>query len=862
MNEVYYNLRNAEDKDIVEKMSYIWKKGKYKESTIRNGTKYYVIYVPEDKNTYLIADELYRVIETKIYRKLNELNEKIKKIDFRINIAKNQKAEELLINFLDEFKLYMDIYAYTEKIEQIMKKVPKELITIIYGNFYRELLKCQIDCYNYISKDEIFDQFMINGVNMTKAKENINYSSLLRDLDKEYKYPDSIDRKIEEKKTTRKKVRFCFEKIKLIQLIINDDEEKEEVVKKLQGLKFDEKDVELLSRNNLLDVFIFEKLYNINELREVMLKSVKEMQLGDLMILYAHIDEVELLKYVNLKSISYEKIVAEYKSNSAVNSTVVAVFLKAMYENAHIKLNKREIENLMNLTKQNPIDITRAYLVLLEKGVYEDEEILIDLFTEQVEYENQDKKQEENKIKSRKVTAEELLEYFTPDRVVEKLNLYINQINQSKNEKTKQELLEKKAKFLRFYKWLIISRAELINEDEKEQWDRLIERKIEQIENMKDRLVIVEELYDEDLLENRQVKKYITEKNIDELLELYGNGINDTALMELYKNGIISKENLLDIYEFNSEKITSKSIAERLEKGDIKPKNIVTLYLYGIIPIDTLSENLKVQIDWSLFVKDLNDAEKVEKVGELYQEGIIKFEDLQELKENELISEKQAEIIMTRRNILKDLMKGLKSEQTENKAGTKRIREEGKRRKKNELDIEDKEILLKSLGFNALTNENEETLVVANGSFEGYRVYLNEIQHVILFEGEGASYLTHEHQAQNFIKTQEGQEAVIEGTRSTWRELAKKQSEAKKTGIDEEIRKAEGNKTLRRRIHSKHWGENVISSMVEISKIFMDGSQAEKEKNIKETIEQIKDENKTELEFITGLFEEREIPSR
>ena len=80
---------------------------------------------------------------------------------------------------------------------------------------------------------------------------------------------------------------------------------------------------------------------------------------------------------------------------------------------------------------------------------------------------------------------------------------------------------------------------------------------------------------------------------------------------------------------------------------------------------------------------------------------------------------------------------------------------------------------------------------------------------------------------------------------------------AKRTGNENVIIRAEGNKTLRRRIHTKNWGENVVESMVEISTIFMDGSQEEKEGYIRKTIKKIEVENKDELEYIRGLFEER-----
>ena len=263
-------------------------------------------------------------------------------------------------------------------------------------------------------------------------------------------------------------------------------------------------------------------------------------------------------------------------------------------------------------------------------------------------------------------------------------------------------------------------------------------------------------------------------------------------------------------------------------------------------------------IDWVEVINTLPEVDKIEKLGELYLNKLVTFENLQELKEADIISEKEATAILEKRNVISELKKGLKSEKTKGKSIDRRKKQkETIQNIKGKMELDDKDVLLTKLGYQALTNENDEVLVVAGGSFEGYRVYVNKQYHTILFEGEGASYITHEHQAQNFIKIQEGQESEIEGTRSEWANLASKQRVARRTGNEEAIIKAEGNKTLRRRLHTRNWGENIIQSMVEISTIFMDGSQEEKNAYIRDTSKEIESENRDELEYIRGLFEER-----
>ena len=253
------------------------------------------------------------------------------------------------------------------------------------------------------------------------------------------------------------------------------------------------------------------------------------------------------------------------------------------------------------------------------------------------------------------------------------------------------------------------------------------------------------------------------------------------------------------VYEFNEEKLEEKNLRKKLENNEISQKNVEMMYLLGIISIEMLSKFVQDQLDWITVIDIVPEFDKVEKLGELYLNQLITFEDLQELKEENLISEKEATAILGRRNVIEELKRGLISEKARGKKKTK-SEEEAVDVEKNigdKIELEDRDVLLTNLGYQALRNKDDEILVVAKGSFEGYRVYLNKQYHTILFEGDGASYLTHEHQAQNFITIQEGKESKLKGTRSEWASLAIKQRNARKKGDKEALIKAEGNKTLR-----------------------------------------------------------------
>lgn len=855
MKKVVYNLKNINDAGIEQKISELWVKGKYLKN--KEDLENHNVTILYEDIEYCVSIELYIALNKKNYEELITLAEKLSRIDYRTELTEKSKNE--LRNFMTKLKLYFITFMDRESSEEILSKVSKEILVSIYLNLNSEIEAMKINAFNYISKEDIYDEALINRTIPKGIENTIEFKEVMYKFEKEYSDESKMIENVRKKYNNKKKGKFYYEKVMILRKILSEKDEKikQEYIETLLEIGFNEKDVICLCRNNIIVLETFEKIYNIPQFKEIMIRSVKSMPLKEIMKIYAVVNEDDVLRYINLKKITFEELKRASKGSSTMNSTVIAIFLRKLYEKEGRIFSEEEVDELLMLGKRTPKDYTRAYYTLITSGMYEDEIKLIDAYEEQIDYEHRSSNEKENFLEAVPVQLNDIIIFFNSEKVIEILKKYIENEQNAKSLEQKNEQKRYQEKFVGFYK-AIKKIQENEKENKKDLSKNLMDAIKENINDEKEKILIVIKLFKYGIITSEYVSEVIDDNNIDELLELYDDGMGDRVLLGLYYCGVISKENLQVIYEFNEEKLKEENFKTKIENNEISQENLAMMYLIGIIEIDVLDKFVNRNIDWVDVINTLPEVDKIEKIGELYLKQLVTFEDLQELKEADIISEKEATAILEKRNVISELKKGLKSEKTKGKSIDRRKkRKEMVQNIKEKIELDDKNVLLIKLGYQALTNENDEVLVVAGGSFEGYRVYVNKEYHTILFEGEGASYITHEHQAQNFIRIQEGQESEIEGTRSEWADLASKQRIARRTGDEEAIIKAEGNKTLRRRLHTRNWGENIVQSMVEISTIFMDGSQEEKSAYIRDTSKEIESENKDELEYIRGLFEEK-----
>ena len=856
MGKIIYDIKNLKDTGIAEKLYNLWLNGE----RLDNEGKYLRFFYEGDE--YYVSSDLYNGFMRLLYLELSNMVEKISKLNPRLNEIANGKMADEFQKFIDRFHLYLELSWKDEKRKEIRTLLEKSTKPMLIGmclGLNDELEKCKMDLFDFISKDDVFDEMMKNQMFLQEFTNSVGFQKVLFKFEEEYKNIRQIQEKAVEKFNQNKKGKFYYEKTTLfVALTTTEDEEKQkEYADTLVKIGFNEENLYCMCKNNVVTLGIFAKIYNIPQLKEIALKSIKLLPLSELIIIYGLIKEDDVLKYVNLRKITAEQLKKEGQKD-IINSAYMAIFLEMMHEKRKMHFSKEEVDEILLACKKFPVDYARAYYKLNTTGVIKDDVKLIEAYEEQMQYLNQNPEDEMENWGAKPVEIDEIINHFNSDRIIEMLRDSI--ISQKTQETDKKNIKIREEKILGFYKAIkeVQENGKISRKNINEELINIINRIGE---SEQEKILITLELFKYGIIPAEYVSEIVNDSNSDKLLELYDNGMSDKEVLWLYFDGVISKENLYMVYEFNEEKLEEKNLRKKLENNEISQKNVEMMYLLGIISIDMLSKFVQDQLDWITVIDIVPEFDKVEKLGELYLNQLITFEDLQELKEENLISEKEATAILGRRDVIEELKRGLISEKARGKKKTQSEEEtiEVERNIADKIELDDRDILLTNLGFQALRNKEDEILVVSKGSFVGYRVYLNKQYHTILFEGNGASYITHEHQAQNFIKIQEGQESEIEGTRSEWASLAIKQKNARKTKNEEAIIRAEGNKTLRRKTHTRNWGKNIIQNMVEISTIFRDGTQEEKAVYIRETSKKIEDENKDELEYIKGLFEERKV---
>ena len=131
-------------------------------------------------------------------------------------------------------------------------------------------------------------------------------------------------------------------------------------------------------------------------------------------------------------------------------------------------------------------------------------------------------------------------------------------------------------------------------------------------------------------------------------------------------------------------------------------------------------------------------------------------------------------------------------------------------------------------------------VVIAKGSFEGYRVYreCEEKYGIIIFEREtdGSSFVMHKAKAGEFIRQGVG-ETILVGSRSDWRE------------------KSRTDGSVKSRAHTLNWGRNIIETIVEISSEFQIDDDDKRRNYVREEIKRLCEANKDSIEYLRMVKE-------
>ena len=131
-------------------------------------------------------------------------------------------------------------------------------------------------------------------------------------------------------------------------------------------------------------------------------------------------------------------------------------------------------------------------------------------------------------------------------------------------------------------------------------------------------------------------------------------------------------------------------------------------------------------------------------------------------------------------------------------------------------------------------------MVIAKGSFAGYRVYREnqEKYGVIIFESEtaGSSFVMHKAKAGEFIKQGEGETTLV-GSRSVWREKARTAG------------------SVKAKSHTLNWGENIINIIVDISSEFQFDDEKKRREYVKAETERLREANKDSIEYLRMVKE-------
>lgn len=738
---------------------------------------------------------------------------------------------------LDIFGIAIKRFFNREKIVRILKKTDIVFLKNVFVNYRATLQEKGIDICEYASILAVYQDLLANYHELSQMKDKSREMQILatavqdakRIIDDEVESCGGLEEWIEKRELTKKRAYNVYTKDRLLEKILSKNstaETNKKYAELLLSVGFSTKDLYRLIIAGEITPFILKQLYNIQELKKIVKETVGKFDTYNAMMSFFEIEEADVLDKFNWNQVKVEELKRIIETTDGVTVTNMTLFIIELCKSREKGLSEQEIDEILESKATSKHDKLRAYFELAKHGIYSENKI-IDFF-EDVETEKLEDPYGQQ-VKNL-VSIQELTTLFSTDKIISRMEEYSEQDN-GEGKTAKERLLYFYYALLEAYNIRGKEEAELIKN---ELYSKLKER-VNAGENKA--VLIAIELLEYQILDREKIKKIIENEEI--LLDLYNNGIDDDMLLYLYSNRIVST----DLVELVYEGITSEELTEKIEDGQIAPMNMAKLYLLGIIDFEQLGECDFGAIAWIQLLKICKEIDVTNRIAILYKNGYIDFEIIKQLKEEQIISAKEAEIILNQLDLEEILTNGLTSPEGVGD-GRKRKRIEG-RVKKEGISLEDRDELFEALGFNAITNQEGEILVVADGSFKGYRVYRDTQRNfgVIVFENnsDGSSFIMHEAKAGEFIKaaSNETKQATLLGSRSYWRERAR----------------TDGSVTAK--MHSIHWGKNIIEAIVDTSSTFKFDDEETRRKYIKTETRRLCEEHKDIIDYIRLIKQEQ-----
>lgn len=750
-------------------------------------------------------------------------------------------------NIIAIFKSVLDRFYMSKYLDNSMKSIRKEMLAAIYSVYAKRLSEANIDIFKYIAPETLYEELsryiIVMESENAKSEEKEFSEKLINDykeargicrkeVDKIIEEKGGIENWISEKGEETKKSANSIAKNKLLEKVLSDEvskEEKEKYANLLLKLGFNGQEIAVIIQIGKIEVKDIIVLNSISPLKKVVADCVSRLDINSIITSYLVTHDEGILDSVSWREITPVKLKQAIDSESDMKATFVALFMIEMYKKTGKKFSEKEIDMIFENKTHDKVDMLRAYYELATVELYNDDKV-IDVFDEMMNERNAKQSEEESSI--RMLTTGDMLSLYTVDVVIKKIITY--------DRKPDDESRKQKTKFLAYYSRVLKLHEEFCKEDVEEILNKF-KTELQNGINNKDLeyLLVVIQLNKLRIIPEEITKEIITLENEDMIFDLYALGLDDKILLDLYESNIITENVIELIYE---DQLSDNRLEEKIQSNKISKESIVVLLFKGVIDEKAVKGANFEGLDWKKILAKSEGIDLVNKIASLYANEVIGFEEVKILKEQEVISANDAELILNQLDLDSILLRGLTSEEGVGEKG-KRTKK-GESRKRDGIALQDRNELLESLGFEAVKNSEEETLVVARGSFKGYRVYREKERkyRVIVFEnvGEGSSFIMHEAKAGEFIRTEDNEASLI-GSRSEWRE------------------KARTSGSVIAKLHTNQWGRNIIEAIIDTSSTFKFDNEPDRKAYVRQETKRLQEENKDMIEYISELKKEERV---
>lgn len=781
---------------------------------------------PVKKVTCYIEKNLHMALVEWIY---NDIESVVKNEEKNIETVTRRMKDLLRSNIYDK-----------EKVDRILLQANKRMLVDIYMNCVDEIKEKGLDFYKYISPDELYALLQTERDMNTNSLDGKRYAAIdiaMREvstnLNASVQQAGGIinwtSQRIKQGSKGAKKdpkTNFAYDKRRLLEGLYDEnisEEDKQKMAKLLAKAKFNAKDLSFLISRLDISVIQVEEMYE----KYSCLSSIVIGAMAELDLVFA-ITFVEVAKKPEwYGKIKWNSIKVEELKNTRYmcGAFDVAKFIVEMSKQGKRRLTEEEIDEILLTGEMTLTEKIRAYFTLTQNGLYSDDK-MIELYGEKINEDNQENPNEQSSELD--VTVEELLGFFNTDKVIAKMEGYCNP---ELEEEEKAD--NSKSNFLNFY-LALLEASKIKDEGNVKQIQEEIATKLKERIQEGDTisLFIAIELLEKRIIDEEHVKEIFCEENQEKLIEMYQNEkIDDITLLTLYKKGFVEEY----IVELIYQDIDSEQLKERIQQ--MSPEDALLLYCLGII--GQLDNKYLHDINWEKVAEIIPREKLRSKISVLYKNGNIGFDDVNKLKELKVIGAREADTILNQLDLNDIFFHGLTSEDGNGETGRKKKNEGAKRNEG--IPLEDRNTHFINLGFEAIVNVYGAPMVIAKGSFEGYRVYreCEEKYGVIIFEREtdGSSFIMHKAKAGEFIRLGEGETKLV-GSRSDWRE------------------KSRTDGSVKSRAHTLNWGKNIIETIVEISSEFKIDDDDERRKYVREETKRLSEVHKDSIEYLRMVKEE------